>query len=68
MYYKKIKNGYITMIGIGQDEKQITKKEYSTILKVISEKPEPTESVDYRLKEDLTWEEFPIEPILEEEE
>lgn len=65
-YYKLIENDYITAIGTGGGGTEITEQEYSTIMAVIQNKPTRTETTDYHLKEDLTWEEYeridPAEP------
>ena len=38
----------------------ITKEEYDTILEAINNKPIPREGYDYKLKTDLTWEEYEV--------
>ena len=62
-YYKYIENGYILAIGIGGGGTEITATEYNEIMSIIQNKPTRTETMDYHLKEDLTWEIFEIEPI-----
>lgn len=57
-YYKNIDNGYITAIGTGGGGTEITEDEYTTIMSVIQGKPPRTETTDFYLKEDLTWEEY----------
>lgn len=63
-FYKTVENGYITAIGTGGRGTELTEEEYGEIMTVIHNKPQRTESTDYRLKEDLTWEEYdrPPEP------
>ena len=61
-YYKSISNGYIMAIGKGNGGTVITESEYNTILSIIPNKPPATETTDYRLREDLTWEAYPIDP------
>lgn len=64
-YYKNIDNGYILAIGTGGGGVEITEQEYDTIMSVIHNKPARTETTDYHLKTDLTWEEYeriPEEP------
>lgn len=61
-YYKVISGGYINSIGIGVAGTEITQAEYAEILDVITNKPAATETTDYLLKEDLTWEEFELDP------
>lgn len=67
-YYKDIKNGFIAAIGTGGGGVEITESEYESIMAVIQDKPEQTETTDYHLREDLTWEEYErIEPPDESE-
>lgn len=61
-YYKQAKNGYILSIGVGIGFEEISEEEYTNILSVIHGKPARSESADYRLREDLTWEEYSIDP------
>lgn len=61
-YYKMIDSGLIVMIGKGNAGTEISEAEYNTILAVIHNKPKATEITDYRLREDLTWEAYEIEP------
>ena len=61
-YYKQIVDGYILAIGTGNGFEEITEAEYNIILSVIHNKPPRTETTDYRLREDLTWEEYPVDP------
>lgn len=62
-YYKVINNGYINMVGTGVGGTAITEPEYNEIMTAIQNKPEATETTDYLLKADLTWEPFEIEPV-----
>ena len=67
-YYKDIRNGFIVAIGTGGGGVEITEAEYGTVLEAISNKPARTETTDYHLREDLTWEEYErIEPPDESE-
>lgn len=63
-YYKQIKDEYILLIGIGTGNVEITKEEYEDIQNIIKNKP-IKEGYDYKLKIDLTWEEFEIEQVEE---
>lgn len=67
-YYKAISNGYITAIGTGSGGTEITEQEYNQIMSVIQSKPMRTDTVDYHLRVDLTWEEYerPAEPDTDE--
>lgn len=57
-----IENGYIRCFGNGEGGKEISEEEYAALLDAIKNKPSPTETNDYRLLEDLTWEAYQIEP------
>ncbi len=63
-YYKNIENGYIDAIGTGGGGTEIDADEYAEIMAIIQNKPQRTETTDYHLKEDLTWEEYerPADP------
>lgn len=64
-FYKQTDGDYITMIGIGSGWTEITESEYNEIMAVIRNKPQGTATTDYRLREDLTWEEYEIPPMPE---
>jgi hypothetical protein len=72
MYYKNIEDGYITSIGTGAGQVEITQDEYEYILTAIQSRPTPEPGFDYRLREDMSWElvERPIDddPELSEQE
>ena len=63
-HYKYVVDGYIIAIGTGARGmgEEITAAEYDEIMTVIHNKPQVTETTDYKLKTDLTWEEYEIEP------
>ena len=61
-YYKQISDGYILTVGTGAGGTEITKAEYDRILAVIRAKPAKTETEDYRLRDDLTWEAHAVPP------
>lgn len=65
-FYKTTENGYIYLIGVGNGGTEITEEEYGTILEAINNKPQATDTKDYLLKEDLTWEEYEVEPVEDE--
>ena len=56
-YYKEISDGYILGIGTGDNGETITEAEYNEIMTVIRNHPF-REGYGYRLKTDLTWEEY----------
>lgn len=62
-FYKTIDSGYIISIGTGNSGTEITEQEYAEILAVIRNKPTARDGFDYRLKTDLTWEEYALPPI-----
>ena len=68
VYFKIIENAFISSVGTydGTLESpvctEINEEEFSEILSVIRNKPPRTETTDYRLREDLTWEEYPVDP------
>ena len=62
-YYKLIDNEYIIAIGTGGGGMEITSAEYDEIMSVIRNGPQVTDFVDYRLRTDLTWEAFEVEPV-----
>lgn len=64
MYYRQVIDGYIVAIGEGEGQTPITQEEYDNIMSVIKSAPKK-EGYGYRLKEDLTWEEYEL-PIEEE--
>lgn len=62
-YNKQIDNGYILTIGTGYGNTEITAEEYAELLAMIQSRPTPREGYDYRLREDLTWEEYELPPF-----
>lgn len=67
-YYKQTDSGYIIAIGTGLGGTEITEDEYNTILSAIRAKPKAVGTTDYRLRDDLTWEAYEIEPVTEDTE
>lgn len=63
-FYKITEEGYILSIGHTdmETENEITEEEYNEIISVIRSKPVASETSDYKLKENLTWEEFSVDP------
>lgn len=61
-HWKQIENGYFVSVGTGGMGDEIPEAEYNAILSVIHDKPPRTDTTDYRLREDLTWEAYPIDP------
>ena len=69
-YYKQISGAYIITIGVGLDGTEIAEDEYNEILSTIQNRPQ-AEGKGYKLKTDLTWEEYDLpstpEPLDEDE-
>ena len=63
-YYKQTDDMYILAVGVGVDGMGISADEYSEILSVIQNRP-IAEGKGYRLKADLTWEEYDLPPVPE---
>lgn len=55
-YYKNLDGDYITGIGTGLGDVEITQEEYENILSVIRNRPTPDPGYDYKLRTDMTWE------------
>ena len=60
-YYKQIIDNYLTSIGTGPGNIEITEAEYNQIISIIQNRPQ-SEGKGYRLKADLTWEEYDLPP------
>lgn len=60
-YYKQITDNYLTAIGTGPGNTEITESEYNQILSIIQSRPQ-AEGKGYKLKADLTWEEYDLPP------
>ena len=67
-YYKNIEGEYITAIGTGIGDVEITQEEYENILSIIRDRPTPEAGYTYKLRTDLTWKlaEAPGEPVDDE--
>ena len=63
-YYKNISDNYILAIGTGYGNDEISEQEYNEIMSVIRSCPNE-EGKGYRLKADLTWEEYDLPPVPE---
>ena len=60
-YFKIIKNNSLIAIGTGNGGTEITEDEYNKIMTIIQNRP-TAEGKGYRLKADLTWEEYDLPP------
>ena len=63
-YAQYTNNGTIIAIGTGAGGTEITKAEYDDIMAIIQSCP-AAEGKGYRLKTDLTWEEYDLPPVPE---
>lgn len=63
-YNKQTSNNYILAIGTGYGGTEITETEYNDIMAIIQSCPK-VEGKGYRLKSDLTWEEYDLPPVPE---
>ena len=63
-YNKQTSNNYILAIGTGYGGIEITEAEYNEIMAIIQNRP-IAEGKGYRLKADLTWEEYDLPPMPE---
>lgn len=61
-FFKYVIDGYVMGCGKGNMGEQITEAEYNNILAAIKTKPPRTETTDWRLRTDLTWEEYAVDP------
>lgn len=66
-YYKQVTGNYLLAIGTGYGGEDITEAEYNAILAAIQSRPTAA-GKGYRLKTDLTWEEYDLPPQPEPEE
>ena len=63
-YYKQIQDNYILAIGTGYGNDEISEQEYNEIMFIIRACPNE-KGKGYRLKTDLTWEEYDLPPVPE---
>ena len=65
-YYIITENGYIKRIELSNysSGQNITEAEYNEIMAIIQNRP-TAEGKGYRLKADLTWEEYDLPPVPE---
>ena len=63
-YHKQATDQYILAIGTGYGGEEITEAEYNEIMSIIQNRPS-AEGKGYKLKTDLTWEEYDLPVIVE---
>lgn len=66
-YFKIVEDGYISLVGTGSGDNEISREEYETILSVIHNRPAADPGFAYKLRTDLTWELCEVPPIEEED-
>lgn len=60
--YLYILNGFIVAVGTDPNGTETDEATYNKILQLVREKPPRSDTTDYRLRTDLTWEPYTIEP------
>ena len=63
-YYKQLSDNYILAIGTGYGNDEISEQDYNEIMSVIQSCPNE-KGKGYRLKTDMTWEEYDLPPMPE---
>lgn len=66
-YCEYNENGYVIGVGTGAGGIEVDKARHDAVIAALVSKPAETETIDYRLKEDLTWEPYEVEPTPEPE-
>ena len=62
-FYKILNAGYVEAIGTGAGGTEVAEAEYNEIMAVIQSCPQ-AEGKGYKLKADLTWEEYDLPPVV----
>ena len=57
-----ISDGYIVCYGNGAGGNEITPEEEAELFHALDTKPMPTETTDYKLKDDYSWEAYEVPP------
>ena len=60
-FFKQISDGYIITTGTGGGGTEITEEEHEAILSAVGTIPHK-DGYGYMLREDLTWEEYQLDP------
>ena len=64
MYFVNEENGYIISVQEGGGgTREITAEEYAAVIDAIMNRPEAPEGFAYRLRTDLTWEEYELPAV-----
>lgn len=67
MYWIQVINGYVTAIGTGKGNEEITETQYNEILSILRNRPTAPDGFAYRLTRELEWELYEL-PHVEEPE
>lgn len=67
MYWKQIINGYVTAIGTGKGNEEITETQYNEILSMLRNIPTAPDGFAHRLTKELEWELYELPPMEEAE-
>lgn len=62
-YYKQISDNYIIAIGTGYGGEEIIETEYNELMAIIQNAPK-SDGKGYKLRTDLTWEEYDMPPVV----
>ena len=62
-YFKSLSDGYIYAIGTGSGGTEITEAEYNELMAIIQNTPKSA-GKGYKLRTDLTWEEYDLPPVV----
>lgn len=62
-FYKNIDNDDIIAIGIGHGGEEISEAEYNELMAIILNSPH-ADGKGYKLRTDLTWEEYELPPVV----
>ena len=66
-YYETHNGDYIATFGkAAHGGETITEERYNALVEAVANAPADTETIGHRLKIDLTWEAFQIEPVTPE--
>ena len=63
-YFAQYENGILTAIGTGYGGTEITEAEYNELMAIIQNAPK-SDGKGYKLRTDLTWEEYDLPPVPE---
>lgn len=66
-YYEYVTDGCIIAVGSSvSGGEEIPEERYNAVMDALANAPEDTDTTGYRLRTDLTWEPYDIEPVEED--